>query len=1410
MNNYFSNFIYSPIKDYFLYYQKFNFMRRLTKLISLILFIEVLLLTMSNSLTSYSQNFERFSNKEGFNQNTISCIEQDQYGFLWFGTPNGLIKYDGYEFKTYTTQSKTNGNISSNFITSLYNDNNGILWIGTNLGVNAYIPWLERFYTVPIPNTINVTHINSEMNDEIFFSGEHEIYICKLFDNENGTFKVSDNILNSQTNVSEIKDFSFKDNNTLILGTDNGIKKLSFELDSINFKVSVNSLSSFEELNNEQINVVSNIKNIFWIGTDKGLYKTTIDGTRVHVINNFSNIKGKNVPLGINAIYEDNSETVWIATIDNGLYKYDQEQEIFEHFKFDLKNKLTLSSQKINAVYQDDFNVLWIGTAQGGINKLDLAQKPFITYTNNPYDKYSISDNLVTSILEDSKGRLWVAGYNKGLFRSINLVNDKNINNLKFESFKNQIKLLDTNVIRCIYEDDKGYIWFGTDNTLIVYNPKNNQFKKVTFTSNSIQTIRNIHQIDKEHILLAGNLIFILKNPWEIIDKNKNPKLNIKSILPLNSNRVQAFLKDNKGFYWFGTSKGLLKCSFDGQNINIDKKFTDNKKDNISLSYNNIFSLHEDNNNLWVGTFGGGLNKLTLNDLGEPTKIDYYRKNDVLPDDAIYGILQEDDNYLWISTDMGLVRKYLNQNKIDVFDVRDGLAQNNFRQGAYFKGKSGYFYFGGLNGLTIFNPKNIELNTTPPKILITSLLVNNKVMKIGEKINNKIILEKSISETESISISQNEQTIAFQLAVKHTSTPTKNKLAYKLEGFNDDWIEKDEGKTTVTYTNLSAGDYIFKIKAANSDGVWSPEIKSLNVSILPPWHKTWWSYLIFFLLIVLIGIGIIIYFVQHEKLKQRLKYEQLDKERLDIINQGKFRYFTNISHEFRTPLTLIAGPLEHIMSTNKNSENSKYLAIIQKNTKRLISLVDQLITFRKAEQGYIHLNLSQNTLGNFIYPTTEAFENYAIEKNINFFYKVNSPNEKIVIDTEKVERILFNLLSNAFKNTPANGSISIESDIVLVSGKKMIQIDVVDNGKGIPAKDLDNIFERFYQLGTNEENVSGGGVGLAFCKSLINLFKGEISVKSKPFIETRFSVLIPAGNIEDYKSEEINTSEKSFIKEWVPLSVEYKSEILNSDTANDKEKQHHLLIVEDEEDVQNFLTSTLSKKYNITIANNGIEALEKIKLREPTLVISDVMMPEMDGFAFCEKIKSNPETCHIPVLLLTALSDNQDAIKGLEFGADEYVTKPFSLKLLELKIKKLIENNVRIKEYFTKNSSLPKKDIELSKRDKKFLNTVIEIIERNISDSNFGVEELSNEIGLSASHFYRRLKQLTGQIPNVYIRNFRLQRAAELLKENDGSNVAEIMYQIGIESNSYFSTSFKKLHGMSPSEFLKNNVANQA
>ena len=1356
--------------------------------------------------------FERFSNKEGFNQNSINAIEQDKYGFIWIGTPNGLIKYDGYEFRQFNSIEKANGSISNNSVRSLFNDSNGILWIGTAEGVDVYIPWLEKFLKVPIGEPANVLHIEADQNGRIWISGWGELFRCDIIINENDiSFNISDNLIKANADIWGINDFYFMGPNSALLATQNGLYKIDISSNDKSQAPSIEFVNKFVFFENIEVKTLNNVNNIFWIGTTKGLFKATFEREKINIIQEFKSIqkqKPDNSDLVILSVFEDNLANVWVGTRDNGLLRFTPEDDDFEHYAYNPKNSLGISSPQINCIYQDNFGVIWIGTAQGGINKLDLNQKPFFNYAHNPYDKTTIPGNLVNGIFEDSKGKVWVST-DASVCRSINVMNERNVSGLLFENLENQLPFSPKEIVHTIYEDKKGFIWLGTDFSIAVYNPQNNLIKKVVLDEINKETRFSrcflISQIDEDKIIFCGNGIIVVMNPWDQIKNGKNVSLKIEAITDIYGGLVYTIKKDSKGNFWIGASNGLFKCNYNHNEnrFNVEEHFSSRNDANLSISNNNVFSLHEDDEGiLWIGTFGGGLNKMVLNEKANAVKIECFRKNVVLFDDAVYGIIQEDKEHLWISTDMGLCRFNTSREVSEVFDVRDGLPNNNFRQSAYFKGQSGYYYFGGLNGLTIFKPENIVLNDVLPKVIITEVSVNNKLVKIGAKLNGKVLLKKSISETKEITIGNKDKTIAFNLVVQQNATPAKNRLAYMLEGFNKEWIEEKAGKTTVTYTALPPGKYIFKVKGANGDGLWNNKQTDLRIEVLPPWYQTWWSYSGFLLIILLIVAGVSIYFIQLEKLKQSLKYEQIDKKRIDTINEGKFRFFTNISHEFRTPLALIAGPLERIIAQNTDSKQSKYLLIIQNNTKRLLNLVDQLIAFRQAEQGHLKFNLRKDTLGNFIYPAMEAFEDFAIQKNINFFYKIISPNEEVEMDVEKTERIIFNLLSNSFRYTPAHGSISIEADVILDSDRKMISLKIIDNGKGIPAEKLKLIFGRFYQIEGREENVGGTGIGLAFCKSLIELMGGTISVESEPNKRTCFTALVPAKGIEGTNLMEIEHPGKSFIKNWIQIPVIASSEISDSSTKN-AEHNLSILIVDDEADVRDFLSNALGEKYSIVLAENGFEGVEKIKQKQPDLILCDVMMPEMDGFRVCEIIKTEPATYHIPIILLTAMEDTENRIKGLEFGADDYISKPFSLKHLEIRIEKLIENNRRIKEYFSKNSFIPDKEIEISVRDKEFLKNVIGAIENNLSNSDFGVEELAHEILMSPSQFYRRLKQLTGQIPNVYLRNYRLQKAAELLSGSEGLNVAEVMYQVGIESNSYFSTAFKKLHGVSPSEFSK-------
>jgi len=1366
-------------------------------------FIVITLVSQIEAKAYYK--FERFSNNEGFNQNTIYAIEQDVYGILWFGTPNGLYRYDGYEFEGFTCHMQSDLSITNNFITCLHTDSLGLLWIGTREGVNVYIPWLEKFVTVPELADLNITYIHSDYQGRVWIGGKQELYVCcTSVDKNDVSFNVSQNFYSVINQQGEIVKFDFLEDDYFLLLSSSGLYAVEYDPTESSVFPVIRAVGLFELPSKVFVRSFKKVDNIFWIGTNKGLFKTTIEGDKIHIIEQYDNFMFPEENQ-ITCIFEDNFGELWIGTTNGGLARYILEADSFEHFRYDPKNEDGISSKKINCIFQDSYNVLWLGTAQGGINKLDLMQKPFLNYAHNPYDKTSIPGDLVTSIMEDSKGYLWLSSFGVGICRSENVVDEESVENLKFESLQDEFPTSSQNVILSFYEDSKGYIWIGSIQGLFVYCPTQDKFKAVKIGSeNSInlRRLRIVKEIDDEHLLFSGYQTVIVSNPWENIGRGDSVFLDVdETIEALGEHSSQCFLVDRSGDFWVGTGSGLFYVSTDNSQYDV-RNVSAKDGDSLVEIDENIFSLLEDTEgNIWVGTFGKGLKKLNVDKNHEFHLLDEFTKNDLLPDDAIYGMIQEDSDHLWLSTDMGLCRLNISFQKTEKFDVRDGLPNNNFRQSAYFKGASGYFYFGGLNGLTVFKPEDIKQNLILPKVLITSLIVNDKKVKVGEELDGYVRLEKSILSTDKVTFKHNEQIIAFEVLVQHSNSPYKNKLQYKLEGFSDKWMLVEKGKTSITYTNLPPGDYVFRVKGANADGFWNDKSTDLEFTVLSPWYKTWWAYLILTLLVAVIIFAVADYYIKIVELTKNLKYEQLDKKRIDALNQTKLAFFTNISHEFRTPLTLISGSIEQLLERKTDDFGKRTLTIIYNNTKRLLRLVDQLITFRRAEQGYMQMNYSRGALGDFISPITEAFEEYGIRKNINFFYKILTPNEEVIIDVDKVERIFFNLLSNSFKYTPENGSISIESEVVSTEKGKNLVFKVIDNGKGIPPEKRDRIFNRFYQLEGREENVGGTGIGLALCKTLVDNMNGTIEVESVANVRTCFTVSIPCDVEDEFKKNKTDFVAKSSIKDWIPVQYQDSESKLSSE--DDKKADYTILVVDDESEVRDFIRRALEGKYNVETVENGIQALDFVKLKNPNLIISDVMMPEMNGFELCKKIKSEEATCHIPVVLLTALSDNEHMIEGLEFGADDYISKPFSLKNLQLRISKLIDNNIKLKNYFQNRSSIPDPEIQISSRDRDFLNKIINSIEENISNSHFGVEELAKAVGISTAHFYRRLKQLTGQIPNVYLRNYRLERAAKIIKENRGDNITEIMYQVGFESNSYFSTAFKKLYGCSPSEYLK-------
>jgi len=1351
-----------------------------------------------------NQKIEKFVSEQGFFQNTVHAITSDKNGYLWIATPNGLVRYDGYSFEYFYHDYNNSESIPGNKVKHILNDSAGKLWICTDQGLCIYLTGKEQF--IPLEYKISSeTFIKEDTQKKIWVGEASKLHI---FNSELQVSKMIEDVvvldLEKELKGESITDIEFLADSLILLATPSMIYKATFDVRQDYSYVIDKLLLDYDE---KGISKIIKTDNTIWIGTNNGIYQTVLENNRLTSLRLFFNssdqVHGNSID--VLTMFFDKEKNLWIGTKRNGVLKYNSETEGFVTYKFDPKNVFGLTSNRINCFYEDVFGVMWIGTAQGGLNKLDKYQKPFHNYTHNPYDNKSLSSNLINEIIEDKEGRIWISFFDNIICRINNDINIDEGHRIEFDRLEKQFGELKNNIVVRLFQDLRGYWWIGTHEGLYFYDEINDKLRLVFLKSDEgiFSTLGNriIEQINPNQILIGGSHAYLLDDPWDWVLNDKPVPVGSGLLEIGENNTILAFKKDGFGNLWFGTQNGIYRV------LENDKKFvvknhlnTNNEDDILRLSHNHIFCFHiSRDKNIWIGSFGGGLMKLQLNESGEPEKIKSYHKNDGLPDEAIYGILEDEEGKFWMSTDMGICRFDPVSEKFEVCDVNDGILNNNFRQNSYFKTKTGLMLMGGLNGLTIFNPEQITKNEIPPRVLISRLKINDQRIIAGKKYNKKVILENSITDTRKLIVDHQNRNISLDIIVQHTSAPKKTGCFICWKGLMLIGLNLMGEKATATYTNLNAGTYRFLYKGTNGDGIWTENTGELIIRVLAPWYLKWWGLTIWGALVLLIVLGIFSYLIRLEKLKHRLKFEQLDKERIHEMDQAKLRFFTNITHDFKTPLSLIIGPLEKITELHRSEEDKKYFFIIQNNILRLQRLIDQLISYRKAETGHLELKYTKTTSGNFIYPLLEAFEEYARRSSVNFYYKVNSPNQHVIIDIDNMERILLNLFSNAVKFTENDGEVSIETGFRKIGKNEVLYFEVSDTGIGIPKEHINKIFDLFYHGVDARGNRSGTGIGLALCKSLIELMKGNISVESIPGKKTVFKIELPFDiEVKTDVGEDL-TKYRKIITDWMPSELnELKERAVNTSLLPS------LLIIDDEQDTRSFLQEAFKSTYNITVAVDGEDGLKKLTEYQPQLVISDVMMPDLNGYQVCERIKSNPDTCHIPVILLTALDDEAGMIEGLELGADAYIKKPFSIKHLEIRVRKLIENKQRIIEYFKNSSVIPEEDIGMSEKDRHFLETIISSIENSISDSAFGVEELAKSAGMSTSHLYRRLKQLTGQVPNVYIRNLRLHKAAELLKIHKDITAVEVMYEIGIESPSYFSTSFKKMYGVSPIEFQKN------
>ena len=1371
--------------------------------------VKVLALSLLNCMYIGAQpnmmEFGHISTQNGLSNSDINAIVQDKDGFIWFGTEYGLNRYDGYEMRFYRNIPGDLTSISDNSINYLYIDYEGTLWIGTSRGgLCKYVKNSDSFISY-LHDPKNIKSISFDYVTDITEDKLHTLWICTLeglsrFNrktNDFTQFKGRKDIspLSNVGNVAKSSNFLKEINLRSITADNEGRLWIGYEhggLGMLDIDKEVFYHYDFpshlvKPTQDNAINCILKIKDELWLATRfSGVLTFNI---KTH---EFKSLGAKVLDKWINFLLPDANNKIWIAT-KLGLYNYNRTNgEIISYFHLDC-NRYSLSNNSISCIYIDRQGLLWAGSLQGGVNYV-INQKGFRTFKKESCKDISLSQQSVSALMTDSHNNLWIGYFDNG----IDIIDLKTYKKRFYFDIPTVNGNINTGTIFCIFEDSKGRIWIGSyASGLFMYNPANGRFtnyKNNISDPNSVSgnDIRSICE-DNEHqlwVAVHGKGINRLNPETGIFEKVKYPQHNFGSHA---GDWVYKVYFDKENNLWVTSVAGVSLSQDLGKTFS---NYHHNQQNPNSESLDVIWALYDDGKQLWMGSNMG----LSIFNKKTKTFTHVITKIDGLPTNAIAGILADSKKQLWISTFSGLVKiNPTNYRVIKVYNQTDGLQDDQFFTNACFRDHSGEMYFGGPNGLTLFYPDSIKDYKFVPPVVITDFKLFNK----SENFAGSNLLSKNISETKEITLKYSQNVLTFDFVALNFVEPEKNQYAYKLEGFEKEW-NVSVNKREATYTNLSPGNYTFRVKASNNDGVWNEEGASIKIKVLPPFLLSIWAFAIYALIIAAALFQYKRNIQNREELKRNLALEQMEAAKQIEMNNVRLRFFTNISHEFRTSLSLIIGPAETMInkSHNFNAEQKQQVSLIRLSAQRLLRLINQLLDLRKIEAGNLQIYPSPGDLISFCKDIAKSFEYLAVQKHIDF--KVISDHCSLYawFDADKVEKIVYNLLSNAFKFTDDGGNIELTMEVLtrVTSNSKAIQIKVSDNGIGIPEESINKVFERFYQVESlNQVGKGGTGIGLSLVKELVDIHGGNISIRS---VERKRAENLPCGTtftvvlpLDIRESIEEITKTEQYSEPASP--IETIEPELSENTMNPL-----VLVVEDNADLRAFISNILNATFKIIEAENGITGLKAALDHNPDLVISDIMMPGMQGTELCRMLKNDERTSHIPVILLTALSSIEQKLQGFELGADDYITKPFNGEILKTRISNLIENRRRIKERFSKRISVEPKDIAITSVDEKFIARGIDVIERHMDDSLFDVDVFTKEMNVSRTLLHTKLKALTGLSATEFIKSLRLKRAAKLLSEGQLS-VSEVSVMVGFNSRNYFTKCFTELFGVSPSEYEK-------
>lgn len=1343
-----------------------------------------------------AQQVKFFSSDKDLSNSMITCILQDNQGFMWIATEDGLNRFDGLKFLAFRKNSDDPSVITSNFIRTLFVDSKGRLWVGCINGLMLYDSDKQSFEVIKLYRdtiTLNphVTSIIESAKGEILIAtsgqglvvikpGEHAGYVdLKL------TSKLSSRFL-------ECIYADFK--GRLWIGTENEGLNL--------YDPGTNEFKIFRYLPGKQATISSNYITAICEDDRRNIVVGTLNGGLN--IYNESDASFKIIPssvghaasLPVKSLYTDKFFNLWVGTNGQGLWKLNLSSRILEP-KYVTAPRFEVNKSKIHAITEDREGNLWLGIFQKGILMIPSKTNRFNSYTYQEFGQKSIGSSCVLALAEDNTGQLWIGTDTEGIYK-INRQNSQ-IRNFQIKSSDLEVNSGTITAI-CIAPD--GEMWLGTSmEGFLKFDPntgKGRYYKHQLLESNSlsndkVQCITVDHQNNLWIGTSGGGLNRFNTVTGKFTNYLNNPSDEVVSIC---NNWINCVFCDSDGLIWIGTYNRL--SVYNPANGTFKMLSTGN-----GLLPNNIiyYITEVSKGQIWIGTNAG----LVCYDKKTNTS-KFITTEDGLCNNVVCAILADEKQQLWISTHLGISCYSLKSSKFKNYFVYDGLQGNEFRRNSAFKARNGELFFGGINGVTWFSPDLITDDQNIPEVYLNDLILFNKPVQIGEKIGNRVILKKSIEKTDTLYLSWQQKNFSIDFSTIGFSNPERISFQYQLLGFDVKPINTGTGNRRATYTNLEPGKYIFEVRATDKEAF--SKYRKLVVYITPPWWESGMFKFIYFTFATLL-----IYFI-YIFLRSRIKHrhELLVLEHHEKINEAKLQFFTNISHEIRTPLTLITSPLDKLIAENKDATLAKTYQHMARNTQRLMRLVNQLLDLRKIDRGQLLIHYSEVELITFITEIMHAFDHIAEKKQIKFVFWHSMESLKVWIDPNNFDKVLYNVLSNAFKFTPQNGQI----EVFLKTGqnpekpkylKEYAQISVTDTGPGIEEDKLKRIFDRFYQIEDNKNINTGTGIGLHLSQSIVEMQHGVIFAQNRlSSAGSIFYIQIPLGNehvpVEELTAEPAIThtlkGDSSFLS-FIDSDNESTADFTH-ETKTRIKSRFKILIVDDDTQMRNYLKEEIGQHFSISESANGKEALDMALNNLPDLVVSDIKMPLMDGITLCRRLKSNPSTNHIPVVLLTALSTNEDKAQGMDIGADAYLEKPFNPEMLTKIIYNLLGNRERIKIKYSPMGNINAENKIFTSADQALMTKVLHVIEKRISDPVFNAEALSKDVGMSRVHLFRRLKKITGQSPSDFIRKIRLQKAAQLISGSKGF-IKEIAFEVGFNSVSHFSQCFHEFYGVKPSEY---------